>query len=186
MDESIKHRIKQQYNRLSALLVFIANAFTLMYVGGMQYNDALWFGSVSGAFTYTILSTIADSQDLEDMIPERRKKTATYQVPNQAIPPNMIPYQQYQQIWIPDDDLQIQVEDVNKIFKIADHNHMNLSQPSLRIPNYDPEELQRVLKLVVKPIDEMRIVDLYDLRSKHPKENKIINKTIEFFLRNDL
>ena len=98
MDETIKHRIKQQYNRLSALLVFIANAFTLMYVGGMQYNDALWFGSVSGAFTYTILSTIADSQDLEDMIPERRKKTATYQGPNQAIPPNMIPYQQYQQM----------------------------------------------------------------------------------------
>ena len=98
MDESIKHRIKQQYNRLSALLVFIANAFTLMYVGGMQYNDALWFGSVSGAFTYTILSTIADSQDLEDMIPERRKKPTSFQMPNQAIPPNMIPYQQYQQM----------------------------------------------------------------------------------------
>ena len=71
MDETIKHKIKQQYNRLSALLVFIANAFTLMYVGGMAYNDALWFGSVSGAFTYTILSTIADSQDLEDLIPEK-------------------------------------------------------------------------------------------------------------------
>ena len=98
MDESIKHKIKQQYNRLSALLVFIANAFTLMYVGGMGYNDALGFGSVSGAFTYTILSTIADSQDLEDLIPERRKKPASYQVPNQAIPPNMIPYQQYQQM----------------------------------------------------------------------------------------
>ena len=98
MDESIKHKIKQQYNRLSALLVFIANAFNLMYVGGMGYNDALWFGSVSGAFTYTILSTIADSQDLEDLIPERRKKPASYQVPNQAIPPNMIPYQQYQQM----------------------------------------------------------------------------------------
>ena len=99
MDESIKHRIKQQYNRLSALLVFIANAFTLMYVGGMAYNDALWFGSVSGAFTYTILSTIADSQDLEDMLPQRQKKPATYQVPNQQpVPQNMIPYQQYQQM----------------------------------------------------------------------------------------
>ena len=98
MDETIKHRIKQQYNRLSALLVFIANAFTLMYVGGMQYNDALWFGSVSGAFTYTILSTIADSQDLEDMIPERRRKSASYQVPNQPIPQNMIPFNQYQQM----------------------------------------------------------------------------------------
>ena len=99
MDEGIKHRIKQQYNRLSALLVFIANAFTLMYVGGMVYNDALWFGSVSGAFTYTILSTIADSQDLEDMIPERRKKSASYQIPNhQPVPQNMIPYQQYQQM----------------------------------------------------------------------------------------
>ena len=98
MDEGIKHRIKQQYNRLSALLVFIANAFTLMYVGGMVYNDALWFGSVSGAFTYTILSTIADSQDLEDMIPQRQKKPATYQVPNQPVPQNMIPFQQYQQM----------------------------------------------------------------------------------------
>ena len=100
MDETIKHRIKQQYNRLSALLVFIANAFTLMYVGGMVYNDALWFGSVSGAFTYTILSTIADSQDLEDMIPQRQKKPATYQVPNQPqpVPQNMIPFNQYQQM----------------------------------------------------------------------------------------
>ena len=98
MDETIKHKIKQSYNRLSALLVFIANAFTLMYVGGMAYNDALWFGSVSGAFTYTILSTIADSQDLEDMLPERRKKAASYQVPNQPIPQNMIPFQQYQQM----------------------------------------------------------------------------------------
>ena len=98
MDESIKHRIKQQYNRLSALLVFIANAFTLMYVGGMVYNDALWFVSVSGAFTFTILSTIADSQDLEDMIPQRQKKPATYQVPNQPVPQNMIPFNQYQQM----------------------------------------------------------------------------------------
>ena len=98
MDETIKHRIKQQYNRLSALLVFIANAFTLMYVGGMVYNDALWFGSVSGAFTYTILSTIADSQDLEDLVPASRKKPTAYQVPNQQpVPPNMIPFQQYQQ-----------------------------------------------------------------------------------------
>ena len=101
MDETVKHRIKQQYNRLSALLVFIANAFTLMYVGGMVYNDALWFGSVSGAFTYTILSTIADSQDLEDMIPRAKRKPATYQVPNQPVPQNMIPYQQYQQMQQP-------------------------------------------------------------------------------------
>ena len=96
MDDSIKHRIKQQYNRLSALLVFIANAFTLMYVGSMAYNDALWFGSVSGAFTYTILSTIADSQDLEDLIPQRQKKSSTYQVQNQPVPQNMIPFNQYQ------------------------------------------------------------------------------------------
>jgi len=98
MDETIKHRIKQQYNRLSAILVFIANAFTLMYVGKMGYNDALWFGSVSGAFTYTILSTIADSQELEDYIPQRQKKPASYQVPNQPVPQNMIPFQQYQQM----------------------------------------------------------------------------------------
>jgi len=115
MDESIKHRIKQQYNRLSALLVFIANGFTLMYVGGMAYNDALWFGSVSGAFTYTILSTIADSQDLDDFTERKRPSrfsNAMNYMENKTgwdmnrdghvgqqtpIPPNMIPYQQYQQ-----------------------------------------------------------------------------------------
>ena len=120
MEETIKHRIKQQYNRLSALLVFIANGFTLMYVGGMAYNDALWFGSVSGAFTYTILSTIADSQDLDDFNREKRKPSgyqnqgmfsnAMNYMENktgydmnrdghvgQPIPPNMVPYQQYQQ-----------------------------------------------------------------------------------------
>ena len=114
MDESVKHRIKQQYNRLSALLVFIANAFTLMYVGEMNYNDALWFGSVSGAITYTILSTIADSQDLDDFT-ERKKPSRLTNAMNfmenktgwdmnrdgyvgQApIPQNMIPYQQYAQ-----------------------------------------------------------------------------------------
>lgn len=114
MDEGVKHRIKQQYNRLSALLVFIANAFTLMYVGNMNYNDALWFGSVSGAFTYTILSTIADSQDLDDFADNRKKKPSTFSnamnyMENKSgwdfnrdghvgqPPPNMIPYQQYQQ-----------------------------------------------------------------------------------------
>ena len=113
MDEGVKHRIKQQYNRLSALLVFIANAFTLMYVGEMNYNDALWFGSVSGAFTYTILSTIADSQDLEDFA-ERKRPSRFSNAMNymenktgwdmnrdgnvgQPIPQNMIPYQQYAQ-----------------------------------------------------------------------------------------
>jgi hypothetical protein len=122
MDETIKHRIKQQYNRLSALLVFIANAFTLMYVGGMQYNDALWFGSVSGAFTYTILSTIADSQDLDDFTDRKKQQPSGYRnqgmlgnamnymenktgwdmnrdghVGQAPIPQNMVPYQQYAQ-----------------------------------------------------------------------------------------
>ena len=44
------------------------------------------------------MSTIADSQDLEDLIPERRKKPSAYQVPNQPVPPNMIPFNQYQQM----------------------------------------------------------------------------------------
>ena len=48
--------IKLSYNRLSALLVAIANAFTLAYVGQMNLYDAVWYGSVSGAFTFVILS----------------------------------------------------------------------------------------------------------------------------------
>ena len=48
--------LKLSYNRLSALLVAIANAFTLAYVGEMALYDAIWYGSVSGAFTFVILS----------------------------------------------------------------------------------------------------------------------------------
>jgi hypothetical protein len=32
------------------------------------------------------------------MIPERRRKSASYQVPNQPVPQNMIPFNQYQQM----------------------------------------------------------------------------------------
>lgn len=91
---------------------------------------------------------------------------------------NRVPYQQYKQVWMPDDDLQVNVEDVNEMFKIAEKDHLNLSQPSLGIPNYDPEELQRVLKLVGKPINEISISDLYEARNKHSKESKIINKIL--------
>jgi hypothetical protein len=91
---------------------------------------------------------------------------------------NTIQYQQYQKIWIPDDDLKVDVEDVNLMFDITDKDNLNLSQPSLGIPNYDQKELQKVLKLVGKPIDQITISDLYQLRNNHPKDNKTINKIL--------
>lgn len=107
-------------------------------------------------------------------------KGAKWQLIRKAL--KIVPYQQYKNIWIPDDDLEISVEDVNEMFKIADHNCLNLSQPSLKIPNYDPEELQRVLKLVSKfvdkPLSEISISDLYQARKTHTKDAKIINKII--------
>ena len=58
--------IKLSYNRLSALLVAIANAFTLAYVGQMNLYDAVWYGSVSGAFTFGMLEEVALLLEVKD------------------------------------------------------------------------------------------------------------------------
>lgn len=109
-----------------------------------------------------------------------KEKGAKWQLVRKAL--KRIPYQQYKQIWIPDDDLEISVEDVNNLFKVADENNFNLSQPSLKIPKYDPKELQETLKLVAKeagkPVSKVNIMDLYKTRTTHPKKAKIINKIL--------
>lgn len=87
-----------------------------------------------------------------------------------------IPYEKYKYIWFPDDDLRISQYDVNELFKIVDKNNLELSQPSLLIPNESFEEIQNILKLTNKynPI----LTDMYELRTKYPKYERIINKII--------
>ena len=96
--------IKLSYNRLSALLVAIANAFTLAYVGQMNLYDAVWYGSVSGAFTFVILSNA--NMDHYDWDARRggvsprseRPQSMSYPMPQQFQQPMpQIPQQQMQQ-----------------------------------------------------------------------------------------
>lgn len=89
-----------------------------------------------------------------------------------------IPYQQYQLVWMPDDDLEISVTDLNSLFRIVAEKKLQLSQPSLKIPGYDPKELQKVLSLTGKPIDQITLTDLYELRKVEPTYAKTINAII--------
>ena len=95
--------IKLSYNRLSALLVAIANAFTLAYVGGMDLYDAVWYGSVSGAFTFVILSNAnMDHYDWDYRrgggMNKERPQSMGYPMPQQfQQPAPQMPQQQMQQ-----------------------------------------------------------------------------------------
>ena len=88
-------KLRQQYNRLGSLLVFIANAFTLMYVGNMSPDEALWYGMVSGAFTYTILNSVAEASEVGEMMREERRSQGLQQQPppqpQQMMQPQMYP-----------------------------------------------------------------------------------------------
>jgi hypothetical protein len=82
-------KLRQQYNRLGSILVFVANAFTLMYVGSMSPDESLWYGMVSGAFTYTILNSVAEAAEVGEMMREERRSQGLQQQQN--------PQQQQQQ-----------------------------------------------------------------------------------------
>lgn len=89
-------KLRQQYNRLGSLLVFVANAFTLMYVGNMSPDEALWYGMVSGAFTYTILNSVAEASEVGEMMREERRSQGLQQQqpppqPQQMMQPQMYP-----------------------------------------------------------------------------------------------
>tara|TARA_Y100000310_G_scaffold237853_1_gene241143 strand:- start:161 stop:505 length:345 start_codon:yes stop_codon:yes gene_type:complete len=90
---------------MGAMLVFIANTFTLMYVGALAPDQAIWYGAVSGAFTHTVLATVAEAAEGE--VEEKPKRPAgnpnlfpvpppqQYGMPQQ--PPPQPPMQQQQQ-----------------------------------------------------------------------------------------
>ena len=115
-DQSI-HDVRLSYNRMASLLVFIANAFTLMYVGEMNPEDSLWYGLVSGSFTFAVLTnaslTAESMQEFRRTRSQRQKEKAkpmgmrmmpqqmTQQMVPQMMPQQMMPQPQPMQPQVP-------------------------------------------------------------------------------------
>lgn len=87
----------------------------------------------------------------------------------------LIPWQQYDYIWIPDDDLIISIDKINLMFSDADTNNLSLSQPSVAIPDLNYKQVQKILGLLDSDKDLYTYVSLYDLRKKHPEKADLIN-----------
>jgi len=113
-DDHSLHDVRLSYNRMASLLVFIANAFTLMYVGGMNPEDSIWYGLVSGSFTFAVLTNASlTAESMQEFKRSRsdhaRNKSKPMGMPRssmmmpqqmvpQQMPPQRMPQQQMPQI----------------------------------------------------------------------------------------
>jgi len=100
-DDHSLHDVRLSYNRMASLLVFIANAFTLMYVGGMNPEDSIWYGLVSGSFTFAVLTNASlTAESMQEFKRSRsdhaRNKSKPIGMPRSSMmmPQQMVPQQQ--------------------------------------------------------------------------------------------
>ena len=146
-DDHSLHDVRLSYNRMASLLVFIANAFTLMYVGKMNPEDSIWYGAVSGSFTFAILTnaslTAERLDDLKRMRGRRTKdKAKPMGMPPQMIPPNMMPQQMIPQ------QQQMQQQPMQPVMKQQNF-----------IPPQDENEYVDPVTGEIKPIQEAEMLD---------------------------
>ena len=139
---------------MASLLVFIANAFTLMYVGKMNPEDSIWYGAVSGSFTFAILTNASlTAERLDDLKRMRGRRTKDKAKPMgmpmmpQLMPQQMMPQQQQQQQMMPQQQMPQQQP----------------MQPTMKqqnfIPPQDDNEYVDPVTGEIKPIQEAEMLD---------------------------
>jgi hypothetical protein len=149
-DDRNLHEVRLSYNRMASLLVFIANAFTLMYVGSMDPQDSIWYGAVSGSFTFAILTNASlTAERLDDLKRSRssrsREKAKPMSMPMmpQMMPPQMMPQMMQQQ---PMQQQQVQQQPM---------------QPTMGQQNFLSDEKEYIDPKTgeIKPIQEAEMLD---------------------------
>ena len=152
-DDHSLHDVRLAYNRMASLLVFIANAFTLMYVGKMNPEDSIWYGAVSGSFTFAILTNASlTAERLDDLKRMRssktREKAKPMGMPPQMIPPNMMPQQMIPQQQMMPQQQQMQQQPMQPMMKQQNF-----------IPPQDENEYVDPVTGEIKPIQEAEMLD---------------------------
>jgi hypothetical protein len=118
---------------------------------------------------------------------DRFKKQATYyfklKSPKYALIKSVlpqIPWQEYKFIWLCDDDMKIENSEIDRMMKIADDNHLTLSQPAIGIPGIDYKKCQEILNLLPNTKDQYNISTLFELRKKYSDKSHEINKILYY------
>jgi hypothetical protein len=104
-----------------------------------------------------------------------KQKAPKWKLIKQVLP--FLDWQLYDYIWIPDDDLVISIENINKMFEIAEENKLQLCQPAVAIPDMAFDKVQEILKLLPNH-NTNSVTPLYDLRKKYPEKETDINKIL--------
>ena len=103
-----------------------------------------------------------------------QKKSQKYKLIKEILP--LIPWKNYKYIFLPDDDLKINIDDINELFLVAHKNNIDLCQPSIQLPNIDWNILQDALKLLPNPNDEYKLSSLWYIYDNYPNKKKIIER----------
>jgi hypothetical protein len=160
-DDRNLHEVRLSYNRMASLLVFIANAFTLMYVGKLNPEDSMWYGAVSGSFTFAILTNASlTAERLDDF-----KRARSERVKEKAKPmggPSMIPQmmpQMMQQQMLPQQQQMMPQQQQQQVPPQMMGQQMPRSAPQNIIPPQDEKEYVDPVTGEIKPIQEAEMLD---------------------------
>ena len=153
-DDHSLHDVRLSYNRMASLLVFIANAFTLMYVGKMNPEDSIWYGAVSGSFTFAILTNASLTAERMDDFRRMRSSRAKEKAKPLGMPPQMMPQMMPQQQMIPQQQMMPPQQQMQQ---------QNQMPPMMKQQNFMPsqEETEYVDPVTgeIKPIQEAEMLD---------------------------
>tara|TARA_R110002020_G_scaffold472487_1_gene700649 strand:+ start:991 stop:1473 length:483 start_codon:yes stop_codon:yes gene_type:complete len=152
-DDRNLHEVRLSYNRMASLLVFIANAFTLMYIGNMSPEDSIWYGAVSGSFTFAILTNASLTAERLDDFRRAKSDRAKEKSKPMGMPmmpqmfPQMMPQQQMMQ-QPPQQQMQQQQQPMQPVMK-----QQNFTSSGDEKEYVDPRTGE------IKPIQEAEMLD---------------------------
>lgn len=106
------------------------NRYLIISVVGKGSLHTLW---ISDNRMYDIALIHYDDSEINSSKVEYylKIKGEKYNIIKKFIESNLYIFQKYDYIWLPDNDIQISVDDINELFKISADNDIYLSQPSM-------------------------------------------------------
>mgnify|MGYP003135355028 CR=1 FL=1 len=162
-DDRNLHEVRLSYNRMASLLVFIANAFTLMYVGKLNPEDSMWYGAVSGSFTFAILTnaslTAERIDDFKRARSDRAKDKAKPMGGPSMIPQHMMPQMMPQQQQMMPQQQQMMPQQQQQMPPQMMGQQMPRTAQKNFIPQQEETEYVDPVTGEIKPIQEAEMLD---------------------------
>ena len=157
-DDQNLYDVRLSYNRMASLLVFVANAFTLMYVGKMNPEDSIWYGLVSGSFTFAVLTNASlTAENMAQFKRSRTQKQKDKSKPMRTIGQQMMPQQQMPPQMMPPQMMPQQMP--QQQMPIPQQQQQNFIPPQPPQPPQEEKEYMDPVTGEFKPIQEAEMLD---------------------------